>query len=212
MQIYLSLSWLGQVSSRLLYNISIFFQFLGWLDRDPNAQENFLRISTNSSSIVLTGSHLIFRSSVAEGAPESIYADQIEKGDKLIRWNGLEMTKEEVVAVEVTSERGFWTPLTREGTLLVDGLLASSYASFPHTLSDLALTPVKMFPRLLLDDEESQHKDGLREVIKNLKSFGTIMGSRQRNHREKEIKRKGFVSNNGGLPAATVGVSKHMDL
>ena len=69
-----------------------------------------------------------------------------------------------------------------------------------------------MFPRLLLDDEESQHKDGLREVIKNLKSFGTIMGSRQRNHREKEIKRKGFVSNNGGLPAATVGVSKHMDL
>ena len=65
------------------------------------------------------------------------------------------MTEEEVVHVEPTTEKGIWVPLTMDGTLLVDGLLASCYASFSHDLVDLALAPVKMFPRMLLDDEES---------------------------------------------------------
>ena len=72
------------------------FQFLGWLHRDANAHGNFMKISTNSSSIVLTGNHLIFRTSAADGALESAFADQIEEGDKLISWTGSKMTEEAV--------------------------------------------------------------------------------------------------------------------
>ena len=54
-------------------------QFLGWLDRDANADGKFLKISTNSSSIVLTGNHLIFRLSADVGL-ESVFADQLEEG------------------------------------------------------------------------------------------------------------------------------------
>ena len=75
---------------------------------------------------------------MADGALESVFADQIEEGDKLLNWRGLKMTEEAVVAVEPAVEKGTWAPLTREGTLLVDGLLASCYASFPHALSELA--------------------------------------------------------------------------
>merc|ERR1712016_353829 len=84
------------------------FQFLGWLDRSANANGLFLKISTNSSSIVLTGNHLIFRTSVSDGSLESVFADEIEKGDKLVSWKGSKMTEEEVVHVEPTTEKGIW--------------------------------------------------------------------------------------------------------
>ena len=156
-------------------------QFLGWLDRTANANGKFLKISTNSSSIVLTGNHLIFRLSADVGL-ESVFADQLEEGDRLVSWKG----EETVVGVEAAREKGIWAPLTMEGTLLVDGLLASSYASFSHHASDLFLAPVKMFPRLLLDDEQSQHQDGCRNVVKLMKKMATAVGLRQRNQAQKE--------------------------
>ena len=38
-------------------------------------------------------------------------------------------------------------------------------------VSDLFLSPVKMMPRLLLDDEVSQHEDGLRPYVQMLETF-----------------------------------------
>ena len=166
-------------------------QFLGWLDRSANADGRFLKISTNSSSIVLTGNHLIFRSS-AEVGLESVFADQIEEGDRLVSGKG----EETVVGVEAAREKGIWAPLTMEGTLLVDGLLASSYASFSHRASDIAHAPVKMFPKLLLDDHESQHQDGCRRVVKLMKKVGTAAGFRQRNQEKKENPTSGCFSQN----------------
>ena len=184
------------------------FQFLGWLHRDANAVANFLKINTNNSSIVLTRDHLIFRTSVADGSLESVFADQIEEGNKLRSWKGSKVTEEAVVDVEQVREKSIWAPLTMEGTLLVDGLLASCYASFPHALSDLALAPVKMFPRMLLDDQESVKIDGCREVVKLAKKMGTAMGLRQRNRGEKEVPR---MSGNATV-ADLAGFSKHIEL
>ena len=121
------------------------------------------------------------------------------------------MTEEEVVHVEPTTEKGIWVPLTMEGTLLVDGLLASCYASFSHDLVDLAYAPVKMFPRILLDDEESVKIDGCREVVKLAKNMGTAMGLRQRNQGEKEFPRNVHLSGNATV-AALAGFSKHIEL
>ena len=179
-------------------------QFLGWLDRTANANGKFLKISTNSSSIVLTGNHLIFRLSADVGL-ESVFADQIEEGDRLVSLK----EEETVVGVEAAREKGIWTPLTMEGTLLVDGLLASSYASFSHRVSEIAYAPIKMFPRLLLDDEESQHKDGCRQAIKVLKKMGALAGFRERNQAKQEKRRSGFFSQIEQLAA---GFSKSVEL
>merc|ERR1719370_228726 len=183
-------------------------EFLGWLDRNASAVGDFLKISTNSSSIVLTGNHLIFRS--AGSSLESVFADQIEEGDRLVSWKGSRMREEAVVAVEPAREKGIWTPLTMEGTLLVDGILASSYASFSHAGSDLALAPVKMFPTLLLDNEQSQHKDGCREVVKLMKNVATAVGLRQRNQGQKEHPTSCCLSQKAKL--AAVGFSKQAEL
>ena len=145
---------------------------------------------------------------MADGSLESVFADQIETGDKLVSWKGSKMTEETVVAVEPAVEKGTWAPFTMEGTLLVDGLLASCYASFPHALSELAYAPVKMFPRILLDDEESVKVDGCREVVKLTKKVVTAMGLRQRNQGVKKVPKNVCFSGN----AAPAGSSKHIEL
>ena len=147
---------------------------------------------------------------MADGALESVFADQIEEGDKLISGKGSKMTEEAVVHVEPVTEKGIWVPLTMEGTLLVDGLLASCYASFSHDLVDLAYAPVKMFPRILLDDKESVKVDGCRRVVEFLKNVATPMGLRQRNHGEKEVPRNVCMSRNP-QPASAAGSSKHVE-
>ena len=121
------------------------------------------------------------------------------------------MTEEEVVHVEPTTEKGIWVPLTMEGTLLVDGLLASCYASFSHDLVDLALAPVKMFPRMLLDDEESVKVDGCRELAILYKKLATAMGLRQRDQGEKENQRSGCVSGNAPPPLDAASSLKHIE-
>ena len=44
-------------------------------------------------------------------------------------------------------------------------------ASFPHHLANLAL-PAKMFPELLLDNQESQSEEGTRTYITVMKWIG----------------------------------------
>ena len=41
--------------------------------------------------------------------------------------------------------------------------------SFPHHLADLGALPAKMFPELLLDNQESQHREGTRTYVRYLK-------------------------------------------
>ena len=152
---------------------------------------------------------------MADGGLESVFADQIEEGDKLMSWKGSKMTEETVVAVEPTTEKGFWSPFTMEGTLLVDGLLASCYANYPHALSDLALAPVKMFPRMFLDDQKSSTADGRREVVKLLVKLGRAIGLGQREGTlsgEKEDPISGCLSGNQEPALAVSGSSKQIEL
>ena len=196
------------------------FQFLGWLHRDANAVANFLKINTNNSSIVLTRDHLIFRTSVADGSLESVFADQIEEGNKLRSWKGSKVTEEAVVDVEQVREKSIWAPLTMEGTLLVDGLLASCYAYFSQTLSDLVLVPFKMFPRLLLDDQKSLMVDGMRnaELVDFVFKIGTAMGlcrpreGAQTGERADLKKGEKLNPGNAQLALAAAGSSKHIEL
>ena len=82
---------------------------------------------------------------------------------------------------------GYLDPLTQSGTIVSNNITASCCkcslsqitiyislpkcldASFPHHLADLALLPAKMFPELLLDNQESQYVEGTRTYITFIK-------------------------------------------
>ena len=87
----------------------------------------------------LSYSRFIDRFSKTDGSLKSLYASQIVVGDKLALFNdgGDMLQPEEVLEVKEVVEAGSWAPLTTSGTLLVDGFLASCYASFPHDYSEV---------------------------------------------------------------------------
>ena len=44
---------------------------------------------------------------------------------------------------------GAYVPLTMEGNIVVDGILASCYASFNHDIAHFAVAPMRRFPGLI---------------------------------------------------------------
>ena len=68
-----------------------------------------------------------------------------------------------------------------------------------------------MFPRMLLDDQESVKVDGCREVVNLAKKVVTAMGLRQRNQRDKENAQSGCVSGNEQPALDVASSSKHME-
>ena len=80
------------------------------------------------------------------GALETVYAGQLNAGDKLVQMKEgeVQLKAEEVVSVKEVLDSGHWAPLTSSGTLLVDGFLASSYASFPHDYSQVGQDMIPM--------------------------------------------------------------------
>ena len=43
---------------------------------------------------------------------------------------------------------GAYVPLTKEGNIVVDGVLASCYASFDHDLAHFTIKPMRWFPEI----------------------------------------------------------------
>jgi len=162
---------------------SDFTEFLGWLDRQKSSPAEMLQIftSANSPAVVLSASHLVFTGNTTK------YAGDLVPGDTLLRWDGVQVEEQEISMIKTNMESGFWAPLTRSGTLLVNGFLMSSYASYPHTISDIAMGSVKAMSMILLDDHESQHNDGLREVTRLMKGIGRFMGTRREETIQKKI-------------------------
>ena len=136
-----------------------------------------LKISTSTnSSLTLTPYHIVFRLS-GKGDHESVYANQLVKGDRLVRLKSRDGAVEfdEVVEIQVVwEEGGSWAPLTKEGSLVANRFLVSSFASFPHHLCQQVSAFLRIFT--VLDDEASQHEDGERQVVtatrKILEMFG----------------------------------------
>ena len=46
--------------------------------------------------------------------------------------------------------------------------------------ADIAMTPVKLWPRSLLDDEKSQSVEGTRAVVRFIKCVGNILSFREK--------------------------------
>merc|ERR1712236_81435 len=152
-----------------------FSKFLGWLDRGSEVTR-FLNVTTTSGNqMMLTETHLLFVSEKGNTIPK--VADRLTLEDTLLVWNGENLVTERIKTLDYIFLEGYRTPLTEEGTLLVDGILTSCYASYDHFWSEIAFAPVKAFP-YLLDDENSQYEDGVRSVVKLIKILGRWIGAK----------------------------------
>merc|ERR1711913_181560 len=117
----------------------VFSPFLGWLH---SATETGNRIS-------LTPQHLLLvNSSSTDKAPGMRFASTVRVGDYL--WSGGRSGLVRVKSVTSQLMTGVYAPLTTTGTLLVDDLLASSYAHLVnHKVAHWAFLPYRLFPQAL---------------------------------------------------------------
>lgn len=109
-----------------------------WLDRDPAERRLFYRLSTASGRrLTVTPGHLLYvldADSAAAGNRSAQHArvtfvKHVIEGDYVLASaEGGAVAAERVTAVELVHERGVYAPLTRHGTLLANGVLASCYA------------------------------------------------------------------------------------
>ena len=68
---------------------------------------------------------------------------------------------------------GAYTPVTEEGNILVDGVLASCYAFADHDLAHLTMTPIHLFPDIV--NIIFGHAKGSPSYVDILEDFGKYL-------------------------------------
>ena len=59
------------------------------------------------------------------------------------------MTPSKVISVSSFAMQGAHVPLTMEGNIVVDGILASCYPSCYHDLAHIGMSPIQFFPTIM---------------------------------------------------------------
>lgn len=109
-----------------------FSKVFAFMDGDSDVEADFVKLMTASGAkLELTPAHIVY----AHAEMRAVLADSIVEGDLL--WTlptsnaslagGL--TADTVISATMALRRGMYAPLTEDGSLVVDGVLASSYAN-----------------------------------------------------------------------------------
>ena len=137
----------------------VYTPIIAFLDRAPSDTTKYIVIETeNNHKLHLSFAHLMF----TNDSSKPVYASDIEPGKYIFtlgdQENSLQLSK--VTHVDTTSAVGKYAPLTEEGTIFVDGVLASCYAGVSGDQSDIhsLFAPLRVlhntFPRLSNSDHQ----------------------------------------------------------
>uniref|UniRef100_A0A914WP11 Hint domain-containing protein n=1 Tax=Plectus sambesii TaxID=2011161 RepID=A0A914WP11_9BILA len=116
---------------------AVFVSVESFLHRLPHTKTQFLRIETSDGSVIkLTKQHIIF---VIKGNKEKFLAAQdVKVGDQLLQRDGKAFSPILVTNLTMVEEIGAFAPMTSNGLLVVNGMLASCHSvnkmlSLQHT-------------------------------------------------------------------------------
>ena len=165
-----------KIGDKILTSFKSFSVILGWLDKQPGMRTGFIKLETNlTSSISLTRSHMLLSRTKNEQDVTHKYAEDIKVGDLIVHAEtGAEA---EVLNTSLFSSVGFYSPLTYEGTIVVDGYLASCYASYPHMAAHIALLPARTWPGALLGGDDGGTQTLFITAVKALGDFINLRNS-----------------------------------
>lgn len=111
-----------QVGDYVLTGKNSFEQVYSFGHRHEDLSAEFYQIHTEQSKkpLEMTANHLLFVDN------QAVRADSVKVGDQLTKATG-ESVK--VTKISTTTKAGLYMPLTADGTIAVEGLVASSYVS-----------------------------------------------------------------------------------
>ncbi|XP_076240840.1 hedgehog signaling protein [Calliopsis andreniformis] len=127
----------------------VYSEVIAFLDRSLKERRQFVQLTTESGRVLtLTPAHLV----PVEGR-SSVFAGKVQPGDKILvrdpahendvqhrlRWD-------KIVSTRLVLEEGIYAPLTTEGTVLVDDVVASCYAFIDNQdLAHFAFMPYRVW-------------------------------------------------------------------
>lgn len=129
---------------------TIFSEVIAFLHKEVKTVAHFYNLKTNRANVVrLSPQHLIFRKANTSSPISAVFASEINIGDLLYTSNRNISSFQTVSQITMTIETGVYAPLTRQGTLLVDGVLVSCYAHWPsHDTAHQVMAPLRAVNRL----------------------------------------------------------------
>lgn len=168
-------------SGELSYSPIISFMY-----HDAEKTGHFVQLHTEDDhTITLTPGHLIYKTSQENSTelPEDpVFASEVKEGDYLFvvppdaTDRGNKIPTSRVTRVGLAQEKGVTAPLTADGTIVVDSVVASCYAVTRHEgLAHLSFAPLRLLyhtvPSVLRGKPE-----GPSGYLKMLKKLGQLLG------------------------------------
>ncbi|CAK6969305.1 sonic hedgehog protein [Scomber scombrus] len=163
----------------------IYTDFIMFIDQDSTTRRLFYVIETDAGQkIVLTAAHLLFvahNSTDMDERRSAIFASEVQPGQKVFVSDDERIRLEPVTVKRIYTEEheGSFAPVTVQGTVVVDQVLASCYAVIEdHDLAHWALAPVRLahwVSSLLFSSQPqvSAQNDGVHWYSKILYQLGT---------------------------------------
>ena len=137
------------------------FCFLHYL---PNQSAQYLSVETmQGRTIHISANHLIFTAKL-----QPVLAGEIKEGDSLIVCDEQNQpATSQVTKIHTVQKQGVYAPLTRSGVIVVDGVMASCYASFhSHDLAHVAFAPLRLYSSI--SNGPPQPKEGIHGYAMSL--------------------------------------------
>ncbi|KAI4459240.1 hedgehog [Holotrichia oblita] len=133
----------------------VYSEVILFLDWDPSQRRDFLKIELQSGrTLTVTPSHLIFQIA-NDNRSRTIYAAKLKTGDRVLVLDSKKLIEDSIVKVRQIVSTGVFAPLTLTGTVVVDGVLASCYATIDsQSIAHWAFTPI----RLMLNFNQGLHR------------------------------------------------------
>lgn len=108
---------------------AVFSEVIMFLDRNDAQVRDFVRITTDGGAVLsVTPAHLIMVWNPDKELSKFIFAAEIEEGDYVLVNMNSTLVPRKVRHIATIRSRGVYAPLTREGTIVVDSVVASCYA------------------------------------------------------------------------------------
>lgn len=125
-------SWLGRFggSRNPKPKTPVYETVYGFGHRNEDKEEEYVRITTKDTKgkpLEISGAHLIF----VDGKSHPVRADTLQVGDKLLH-KSLDhdsTAPSSITRITKVTRKGVYQPLTKDGTILVDGVETSNYVS-----------------------------------------------------------------------------------
>lgn len=127
-------------------NQIVFSPVLLFLDYDPHQKREFLQITLDSKRVLtVTSTHLVVTGTKLKS--RTVFAEKLKIGDLMLvsDSNNRRLLEDRIVKIESVLRDGVYAPLTSTGTLLVNDVLASCYATVDsQLLAHWAFSPIRL--------------------------------------------------------------------